>query len=404
MRTLLTTLLLASTFAVSAQEIENIAGVRMTFDRAGARSLAMGSTGIAANDAELASTNPAAIAGAARSFSIETRRRSFEGRYIVDNQLHSFGIDSSTSGIRGAALTFPMSGLTWSFFYDQPLDVHHSTASIYGPYTTFNFFICEGRPAVTPCNAPQMQFELPITFPVDVRLRLQRYGAATAWSRGPLAVGASIRRDHFRQEAVFLDGFGPLNGIAETVDDTALTWSGGATWSFGSAARIGATYASGGSFAGQRTFSYTPLPAQPLEFRTPPSFGAGISIEPLPQLTIAADVLRVRYSEMMHEQRNVNPARSELGYPDVTELHAGAEYRLGALALRAGWWRDPAHALKTFNGILPPSPLSNVAAILDSSENHLTAGIGVGTKTRFDASIDRSERTTRLGFGVSTKF
>ncbi len=404
MRTLVTTLiLLAVSFAVSAQEIESIAGVRLTFDRAGARSLAMGSTGIAANDADLASTNPAAIAGAARSFSIETRRRSLEGRYISDSALNTIGVDSSTSAIRSAALTFPMSGLTWSFFYDQPLDVHHSTEPAFrGPSAYAPFFICEGRPAVAPCNSPQMLLDLPITFPVDAQLQLQRYGAAAAWSRGPLAVGASIRRDHFRQQTAFLPGHGPYDGIAENVDDTALTWSGGATWSFGSAARIGATYASGGSFAGQRTFSFDP--AQPIELRTPPSFGAGISIDPLPQLTIAADAMRVRYSTMMHGQRNINPALSELGYPDVTELHAGAEYRAGGIALRAGWWRDPAHALATFNGILPPPPFSNIAAILESSESHVTAGIGVGTKTRFDASVDRSKSSTRVGFGVSTKF
>jgi len=33
-------------------------------------------------------------------------------------------------------------------------------------------------------------------------------------------------------------------------------------------------------------------------------------------------------------------------YPDVTEFHAGVEYRIGSVALRGGWWRDPAHGLE----------------------------------------------------------
>lgn len=408
MRTTLTTITLLLALTLSAQEIESIAGARITFDRAGARSLGMGSTGIAAKDASLASTNPAAIAGAPRSLSIETRRRSLEGRYISDASLNTIGVDSSTNGINAASLTFPMSGLTWSLFYDKPLDVHHSTEPAYANVSQnpnswqSPFFICEGRPSVTPCNSPQVMLDLPMTFPVDARLRLQRHGAAAAWTRGPLAVGASVRRDHFTQQTAFLPNLGPNSGVAENVDDTATTWSGGATWSFGPAARIGASYSSGGAFAGARTFAFDP--ARALEFRTPASIGAGISIDPLPQLTIAADALRVNYSAMMHDQRSTFPQGSQLGYPDVTELHAGAEYRLGGVALRAGWWRDPAHALEVRNGIQPPPPFTAIAGILDTTENHVTAGIGFGTKMRFDASIDRSLRTTRLGFGVTTTF
>jgi hypothetical protein len=43
-------------------------------------------------------------------------------------------------------------------------------------------------------------------------------------------------------------------------------------------------------------------------------------------------------------------------------------------------------------------------AFVDSSENHLTAGIGFGGKTRFDASIDRGERSTRVALEISTSF
>lgn len=403
MRTILMTLaLLLIPCLASAQEIGSIAGVRLTFDRAGARSLALGSTGIAMKDASLATTNPAAIAGSSRSFSIETSRRSMEGRYILDDALHTLGIDSSTSDIRSATLTMPIGGLTWSFFYDQPLDVHHSTGAAFASRSQGGFFICDGHPSTAPCNQPVVLLDFPATLPVDVRLRLQRYGAAAAWTSGPLAAGASVRREHFRQEDAFIPELAGYPGVGEAVDDTKLTWSGGATWSFGAAARIGATYSSGGSFAGQRTF-FNESP-RPIEFRTPPSIGAGVSIDPLPQLTLAADAVRVRYSVMMHDKRDLFLDRTKIGYPDVTELHAGAEYRIGGIALRAGWWRDPAHALANQNGVFPPPPFDYLYTILDSTENHLTAGLGIGSKTRFDASIDHSARSTQVAFGLGSSF
>ncbi|HEX2121105.1 MAG TPA: hypothetical protein VHL59_05620 [Thermoanaerobaculia bacterium] len=390
----------------AAQELESFAGVRLTFDRAGARSLAMGSTAIASTDPNAVTANPAAIAGSARTLSIETRRRTFEGRYIGDHDLNTIGVESATSGIRSATFTLPIAATTWSFFYDEPLDVQHSNASLFSAGAVdATFFVCDGRVSATPCNSPAVALQLPATFPLDVALRLRRYGAAAAWSRGPLAFGASLRREHLRQQSGFVAApplFNAFSGIAETTDDTAMTWSAGATWNVARSARVGASYSSGGSFSGTRTFPVEP--AQSIELRTPPSLGVGVSISPLPRLTLAADAVRVRYSAMMHDRRNVFPQGSDLGFPDVTELHAGAEYRIGSVALRGGWWRDPAHALAIRNGVTPPPPFHFLPALVDSSENHLTAGIGFGGKTRFDASIDRGERSTRVALEISTSF
>ena len=112
-------------------------------------------------------------------------------------------------------------------------------------------------------------------------------------------------------------------------------------------------------------------------------------------ITIAADAVRVRYSEM----ENAWVTRYEI--PDVTELHAGAELRIPSrvpVAIRAGWWRDPAHRLRA-------TALENFA-LLDEDENHLTAGIGIGLgeSLRLDAAIGRSEHTTRASVGVGAKF
>ena len=396
-------LLLAASFTASAQEIESLAGVDLTFDRAGARSLAMGSTAVTSADPAAAAANPAAIAGAPRSFSVEQRRRTMEGRYIGDTDLNTIGVSSTTSGIRSAFLVVPAAGLTWAVSYDQPLDIHHSTVPAFANGETAGFFVCNGRLASAACDQPMVQYNLPATYPINADLRLERLGLASAWSRGPLAVGASARRERLRQNTAFsTDVLSEYSGVAETIDESTTTWSAGATWKLGSRARLGAAYSSGGSFTGLRT-----LPEQdsrPIEFRTPASMSAGLSFDPLPQLTIAADAVRVSYSEMMHSGRNVLPQGAEIGYPDVTELHAGAEYRAGKYALRAGWWRDPAHGLVSLNGIILPPPFHYLPTIVSSTEDHVTAGIGFGTKTRFDASIDRGSRSTRVAFGVSSAF
>ena len=387
-----------------AQEIESLAGVRLVFDRASARSLAIGATGVASRHGDLAAINPAAIAGAPRSLSIEMSDRTIEGRYVADTDLNTIGIESSTRGIHSASLTLPIAGLTWSLFYDQPLDVEHSTASAFGSGARAQFFVCDGRLSATFCERTPLELNIPATFPIDVALQLQRYGAAAAWSRGPVALGASLSHERFRQESVFTQTIAgpPYAGTAESIDDSVLTWGAGLTWDLTSSARIGASYSSGGAFAGARTFVENA--AQSIEFRTPPSLGVGVSFDPLPQLTLSADAVRVEYSRMMHDRRSTFPQQSELGFPDVTELHAGAEYRTGKVALRAGWWRDPAHALAILNGVEPPPPFDYVQAIVDSDEDHVTAGIGYGERVRFDAAVDRGARSTRVALGVSTTF
>jgi hypothetical protein len=390
----------------SAQELESLAGVRLDFDRAGARALAMGATGVSSKSPDAAAMNPAAIAGADRSFSILAGRRTMEGRYIADNTLRTTALDSTTSGLQSASVTLPMAGLTWSFFYDQPIDVSHSTlpALPNGAGTSTPFYFCDGHLSAEPCDFAVV-FGLPAALPLETSLSLQRYGAAAAWSRGPFALGASLRQERLHQQSGFSNDRAfstPSSGITETTDDSSLTWNAGLTWDLAPNARLGAAYASGGSFRGNRTFLNGA--ARPIEFRTPSSASVGLSFDPIPQLTLATDVVRIQYSEMMHDHRALFPGPSEIGYRDATELHAGAEYRRGTVALRAGWWRDPAHALSILNGVSGPPPFQYIAAIVDSDEDHLTAGIGVGVKTRFDASVDRGSRGMQLALGVSTKF
>lgn len=403
---LLAALLALHPVMTAAQELESIAGVRLNFDRAGTRALGMGATGIATKSSDDVTMNPASIAGAEKSLSLELSRNTMESRYVSDKDLHTVGLDSTATGLHNVSLTYPMAGWTWALFYEEPIEVDHSTRPAFVNGSSAGLLVCDGHlvPA-NACNGPEVYFNLPATFPIDSKLSLQRYGAAAAWSRGPVAFGAALRREHLRQDAVNVFTlpllFFTYPGPSETTDDSAYTWSAGLTWDVTPRTRAGASYSSGGSFTGARTAPESS--DRPIEFRTPPTAGFGLSFDPIPQLTLAADVVRVQYSAMMHGGRNFVLPDTQIGYPDVTEWHAGAEYRLGTVSLRAGWWRDPDHALSVSSGPLLP-PLQYVAAIVHSDEDHLTAGLGIGGKTRLDASVDRSARSTRLALGVSTKF
>src|SRR6185295_10710232 len=94
---------------------------------------------------------------------------------------------------------------------------------------------------------------------------------------------------------------------------------------------------------------------------------------------------------------------------DVTELHLGAEYFFSTkipLALRAGYWRDPAHSVE-FRGPMS-SPSAVASAILypkGETTNHISAGVGLAwPRFQIDAAYDRSEHFRVGSISVVTRF
>src|SRR6185369_9754123 len=82
-------------------------------------------------------------------------------------------------------------------------------------------------------------------------------------------------------------------------------------------------------------------------FHIPDLAGVGVSVRPIPVLTINADAVHVKYSNLTDAFVSTSLGiRDVAGYkaPDVTELHLGGEYFFSTkvpFALRAGAWRDP---------------------------------------------------------------
>ncbi len=102
------------------------------------------------------------------------------------------------------------------------------------------------------------------------------------------------------------------------------------------------------------------------KFSVPDVASVGVSWHPTSNLTLGADVSRIDYSvaasdfvsviEVVYDGEQLVKVDGVKGYEadDATEIHAGVEYYIQTrvpFAIRAGWWRDPAHAI-TYRGPL----------------------------------------------------
>ena len=396
-----------------AQDLESFAGMRLRFEAPGARAAAMGGTSEALDDGF--GQNPAALARIReRRVAIDARRSSSETDYITAGTVGSFTTMSHATrsgGIQAATVILPTRAATFALFADEPLNAAVSTSDL--PRGTPGSIVVGFRNGqlvpVTDCpplygNVPIEQAcalgfsDSPAAIRADTRVSLRRLGGTVALARGPLALGASAQYAHLAERARSYD-------VENRAGGTRLTWSAGAQWQITPAVRAGASYRSGASFAARRAFDDSHLPNGVRSFDTPSSYGAGFAFDVAPNLTIAIDAARVRYSEMLN---GVTPADRISIYtmPDVTELHAGAELRLPTrvpLAVRAGWWRDPSHRIRV-KADLPHWLRFTNLMLLDEDQDHVTAGIGIGDRIRLDAAIDQSEQTSRGSLTVATTF
>ncbi|MBV9494717.1 MAG: hypothetical protein JOZ54_10760 [Acidobacteria bacterium] len=383
---LLFLLLLLCPFAASAQDVEAWAGVPIHFDTAGARSLAMGATTVAVtNEPSLVSSNPASLASIGkRTFAAEYRSRTTRAQYFSGASWTNF--DTTQANITSATLVLPQQGVTWAAFFDEP---QHSAQNN----------------GLLPINST-------LFIPARVFTQLQRYGLGAGWKRGNLSAGATVHYDSMRMQSSRYVMAPQPNTIPYTeilyANDNAIAWNAGLQWQAAPAVTVGAVYARGAQFDVQRqAFGYfdgVPVPTVQWTYHTPSSMGVGAAWNGVPNLTVAADAVRINYQEMTPQVFIVGSLPPVL-MREATELHAGAEYRVTPhVAVRAGWWRDPAHGPAPYSlWVLLPEIRASLQPDVD--QDHVTAGVGIGTeRLRFDAAYDHSERTRRASFGIATTF
>jgi hypothetical protein len=412
-------LLFVLSLPLHAQDYESAAGLRLRLDTAGARGTAMGGTSEAADDPLSVIRNPAILARLReRTIAVDAHQNDSSTDVITSGTIGAFTSvrhDAKTSRSGSAILILPTRSATWAIFVDEPLRAATGTPlprpEGFGDIVmgVANGFLispdeCNRLNGVIPESCTMIGLWSPAAFQFNsVRVSLRRIGTAVAVQRGALSLGASA---HYAE----LDETVQTLPFTITTDrDRQVTWNAGLQWQVRPRLRVGASYESGAHFKGTEVVRDAFGPHdQPTRFNTPTSYGAGLALEVTPNLTLAADAVHVLYSSL------IAPG-PDYGYrevmPDVTELHAGAEYRTGTripVALRAGWWRDPSHRVRLVDVPGPFPTLFPAAAYnlqyLDEDEDHVTAGIGFGRKIHLDGAVDRSKHTTRGSLTVATKF
>lgn len=222
----------------------------------------------------------------------------------------------------------------------------------------------------------------------------RRYGISAAWTSGNITLGAGAEVHELDETTgigiirLFNDLTTPTDLIVMRVSGKEVVPNAGIRVRVTPKVALAAAYNGGAKFS--RVVEACGLAAE--EFRclteytnmssvaqrTPSALRASVTVTPHERLTLTGEAVRRNYGEVFDAEPFVfDPFR------DVTELHAGAEYRLRNVALRAGWWSDPS---RYGNAYFPDS--LPIGRRLD----HFTFGAGVDVgRARLEVAVDDAD-------------
>ena len=463
-----TTALLAAFVAlvalpVSAQntDIESLSGLQFNFGNPGARSLGMGGAFLGlADDASAAEANPAGLS------ILRKAEISIEGRNFLEQQVlttsgtfpnverTAFTHYSDRIEIGFASFVYPIKNFTVAAYYHAPL--HNVGAGEVIPQRNEfsgrlekdvpNFFLPTGgtRTPVTraECDAIRrasgsgacLEYTVnPFLTAVDVQQ--QTFGVGGAWQVHPkFSIGATARYQTFKESAftyrltpsfafssISVQATGDVresDGEIEIGVEHDITFTGGFKWSPNDLVSIGGVYKMGPSFvaptfiANANTgFDYVNL-ADTI-FHMPDTAGIGVSVRPIPVLTVNLDAVYVRYSNLTDDFvstiRVVREAQNPFAIDDGIEYRLGAEYFFASkipFAIRGGYWRDPAHAIE-WRGSLTEFEAIGAAILYPRGEaqNHWSVGAGLAwPRFQVDVAYDQSDRYKVGSVSMVTRF
>jgi hypothetical protein len=357
--------------AAHAQTFEQIAFIRLTDSASqSVRSAALGGTTDAASaDAGSLGLNPA--------LSASLKRASF---------LASASRTGEQSAFSHAALAFPLRTFVVGAYYS-------SEPQIEGPepiVSTFGTFPYQAPPCPNGCSFLFRNFNS------SFARRDQRYGVTAAIERGNLSLGVGAEVQDVHEEAQVLRVAyalvaepivnAPHERIFRSTEGREIVANAGLRWKVTPRVALAAAYNGAASFTRRTsacrvnelewdtcTTAQSQIGSSPQ--RMPDAYRMSASIRPIDRLAFVAEAVRRNYSNLADDQYTMIGEPRRLEYRDVTELHAGIEYRFAAVALRAGWWRDPARL--------------NFPEVLSSSIEHYTLGAGINLgPAQVEVSVD----------------
>lgn len=457
----LVVLLISLPLAAQNTDIESLSGLQFNFGNPGARSLGMGGAFLGrADDASAAEANPAGLTILRKpEVSLEVRNYqeqqlfSTSGTFPEVNRT-SFSHYSQRADISFASIVYPIKSFTIGGYYHKPL----RNEGVGQVVPERNEFTGAVRTDVPNFYLPKMgnTYGTPVTRAECEKLRLDRrdffacleftilpflsfvdieqetFGFAGAWKFKKLSLGATVRYQTFREEAFTYRVTPTFDFSSISVQTTGdaigdeiegkevndLTFSGGFKYEVNDKISIGGVYKQGPqfsapTFAANDSTDFEFVKVSDTMFHVPDVLGLGISVQPIPVLTVNFDAVHVTYSNLVDDFVSINETIRSIDEAyeanDVTELHLGAEYFFSTkipFAVRAGVWRDPAHNI-TYRGPLN-DPSAVASAILypeGDAQTHFSVGAGVAwPRFQIDVAYDTSKHYKVGSISMVTRF
>lgn len=446
-------------------DIEALSGLQFNFGNPGARSLGMGGAFLGlADDASAAEANPAGLTILRKpEVSLEVRNYLEEQIFTTSGTFPEINRTSFTHHSDRAVITFgsavlPYKKFTFGIYYHEPLNNEGGGAIVptrdpitnritplpnfYLPASGTGDDIVYGDPvSKTECEQIRVQANDPFACPEfrvkpfvsALSVRQRTYGLTGAWQVHPrLSVGATVRHQRFLETAATLrynDSFvlqqslvqataKVSNGSVDVVEATDTTFTAGFKWaptdkiSFGGVYKLGAEFDAPLFYADINT-GHEFIDAADTKFHMPDIAGIGVSFRPIPSLTINADAVSVKYSNLVDDFVSatadvdglVDPFKAE----DVVELRLGAEYLFSTkipFALRAGYWRDPAHSVVWNGPVNHPNFIAEALLYPEGEDqDHMSIGAGLAwQRFQIDLAYDTSEHYKVGSISMVTRF
>ena len=430
---------------LSAQntDIESLSGLQFNFGNPGARSLGMGGAFLGlADDASAAEANPSGLT-ILRKPEVTLEVRNYQEQQLFttsgtfpDLNRTAFSHYSQRAELTFGSFVYPIKNWTLGVYYHEPLRNEGSgqVVPVRNEFTGAiktnvpNFYLPKNGTPVnkTKCEDIRKQANdffacleytiLPFLSAVSVQERT--FGVAGAYKFGNISVGGTVRYQRFN-ESSFTFRVTPtfdfssisVQATSDVTDQSSkakdksdVTFAGGIKWAPNDKFSAGAVYKQGAkftapTFAANSDTKFEFVKVADTTFHIPDIYGIGVSVRPIPVLTINADAVHVTYSNLVDNFVSINEdiRAIDKAYKasDVTEVHLGAEYFFATkipFAVRGGVWRDPAHSI-TYRGPLNV-PDAIAAAILypkGTDQRHVSVGAGVAwPRFQVDAAYDRS--------------
>jgi long-chain fatty acid transport protein len=453
--------LAALPLAAQNTDIESLSGLQFNFGNPGARSLGMGGAFLGlADDASAAEANPAGLT-ILRKPEITLEGRNYQEQQVFttsgtfpDLKRTAFSHYSQRMDATFASVVYPTKHFTIGAYYHEPLrnEGTGQVVPIRNPITgqvktdVPNFFLpvdTNGNATGGPINSVQCDALRQKSFPgcieytvlpflSSVKVQEKTFGVAMAFKVGTFSFGATARSQRFNETAftfrvtptfdfssISVQATSDIRKNSDVAKDvTDLTFAGGFKWAPNDRFSIGGVYKQGATFAAP-TFAATELTdfkyvkAADTTFHMPDVYGAGVSFRPMPVLTINADAVRVKYSNLVDNFVSINSDVRKLDKAytaaDATEIHLGGEYFFSTkvpFAIRAGAWRDPQHSI-TYSGPLTNFSEVGAAVLFPKTKNltHVSVGAGLAwPRFQIDAAYDRSDLFKVGSISMVTRF